>query len=50
MQGIMVARLYVMYQQSRRMLIFLVLTFLALTITCGAIAATQSQRLYGGTL
>ncbi|KAG1774461.1 hypothetical protein EV702DRAFT_524941 [Suillus placidus] len=36
---IMIARLYAMYQSSRIMLIFLVIIFLAVNITCGVIAA-----------
>ncbi|KAG1797257.1 hypothetical protein EV424DRAFT_96840 [Suillus variegatus] len=35
---IMIARLYAMYQGSRRMLMFLVITFLAVNITCEVIA------------
>ncbi|KAG1810010.1 uncharacterized protein HD556DRAFT_1452872 [Suillus plorans] len=34
---IMIARLHAMYQRSRRMLIFLVIIFLAVNITCGVI-------------
>ncbi|KAG1798939.1 uncharacterized protein HD556DRAFT_1440002 [Suillus plorans] len=36
---IMIARLYAMYQGSRKMLMFLVIVFLAVIITCGVIAA-----------
>ncbi|KAG1797248.1 hypothetical protein EV424DRAFT_503685 [Suillus variegatus] len=36
---IMIARLHAMYQGSRTMLIFLVIIFLAVNITCGVIAA-----------
>ncbi|KAG1830643.1 hypothetical protein EV424DRAFT_270074 [Suillus variegatus] len=36
---IMIARLYAMYQGSRKMLIFLVIIFLAVTIACGVIVA-----------
>ncbi|KAG1778961.1 hypothetical protein EV702DRAFT_1043942 [Suillus placidus] len=36
---IMIARLHAMYQRSRNMLIFLVIIFLAVYITCGVIAA-----------
>ncbi|KAG1789236.1 uncharacterized protein HD556DRAFT_1447086 [Suillus plorans] len=36
---IMIARLYAMYQGSRMMLIFLVIIFLAVNITCGVIMA-----------
>ena len=39
MQVIMIARLHAMYQRSRRMLIFLVIIFLAVNIACGVIAA-----------
>ncbi|KAG2109611.1 uncharacterized protein F5147DRAFT_146743 [Suillus discolor] len=35
---IMIARLHAMYQRSRRMLIFLVIIFLAVNIACGVIA------------
>jgi predicted RND superfamily exporter protein len=37
MQVIMIARLHAMYEKSRIMLIFLVITFLAVNIACGAI-------------
>ncbi|KAG1817880.1 hypothetical protein EV424DRAFT_1540232 [Suillus variegatus] len=36
---IMIARLHAMYQGSRKMLIFLVIIFLAVNITCGVISA-----------
>ncbi|KAG2086604.1 uncharacterized protein F5147DRAFT_76746 [Suillus discolor] len=36
---IMIARLHAMYQRSRTMLIFLVIIFLTVVITCGVIAA-----------
>jgi len=36
---IMIARLHAMYQRSRSMLIFLVIIFLAVNISCGVIAA-----------
>jgi hypothetical protein len=39
MQVIMIARLHAMYQTSRRMLIFLVIIFLIVSIICGAITA-----------
>ncbi|KAG1796862.1 hypothetical protein EV424DRAFT_1546843 [Suillus variegatus] len=39
MQVIMIAWLHAMYQGSRMMLIFLVIIFLAVNITCGVIAA-----------
>ncbi|KAG2109698.1 uncharacterized protein F5147DRAFT_798001, partial [Suillus discolor] len=35
---IMIARLHAMYQRSRKMLIFLVIVFLAVNIACGVIA------------
>ncbi|KIK37699.1 hypothetical protein CY34DRAFT_810116 [Suillus luteus UH-Slu-Lm8-n1] len=40
---IMITRLHVMYQRSRAMLIFLVITFLAITVACGVIVAKQSS-------
>lgn len=40
---IMITRLYAMYQRSRKMLIFIVVTFLAVTIACGVIAAIGSS-------
>ncbi|KAG2341281.1 hypothetical protein BDR05DRAFT_466077 [Suillus weaverae] len=40
---IMIARLHAMYQSSRIMLIFLVLTFLSVNIACGVIAAIALQ-------
>lgn len=42
---IMITRLYAMYQRSRKMLIFLVVTFLSVTIACGVIAAVGSSYL-----
>ncbi|KAG2092657.1 uncharacterized protein F5147DRAFT_840604 [Suillus discolor] len=42
---IMIARLHAMYQRSRKMLIFLVVFFLALTITSGVITVTQNTHL-----
>ncbi|KAG2109091.1 hypothetical protein BD769DRAFT_107983 [Suillus cothurnatus] len=36
---IMIARLHAMYQRSRLMLVFLVIIFLAVNITCGVLAA-----------
>ncbi|KAG1809776.1 uncharacterized protein HD556DRAFT_2981 [Suillus plorans] len=44
---IMIARLHAMYQRSRKMLIFLVVFFLALTITSGVITVIQSSHLTG---
>lgn len=43
MEVIMITRLHVMYQRSRAMLIFLVITFLAITVACGVIVAKQSS-------
>jgi len=48
MQVIMITRLHVMYQQSRKMLIFLIVTFLALTIALGVLVVMISSRLSGG--
>jgi len=42
---IMINRLYAMYQQSRKMLIFLAVTFLAITIPSVVIVAIQSTHL-----
>ncbi|KIK39564.1 hypothetical protein CY34DRAFT_808136 [Suillus luteus UH-Slu-Lm8-n1] len=42
---IMITRLYAMYQRSRKMLIFIVITFVAVTIACGVIAAVGSSYL-----
>jgi predicted RND superfamily exporter protein len=39
MQVVMIVRLYAMYQQSRKMLIFLVVIFMAITITFGVMGA-----------
>ncbi|OAX33414.1 hypothetical protein K503DRAFT_869562 [Rhizopogon vinicolor AM-OR11-026] len=47
MQVIMITRLHVMYQQSRKMLIFLIVTFLALTIALGVLVVMISSRLSG---
>ncbi|KAG2050590.1 hypothetical protein BDR06DRAFT_959967 [Suillus hirtellus] len=41
---IMIARLYVMYQKSRRVLIFLVVVFLAIRITIGVMIAIMVSR------
>ncbi|KAG1765990.1 hypothetical protein EV702DRAFT_1151124 [Suillus placidus] len=38
---IMIARLYAMYQRSRKMLVFLVVFFFAVNITCAVIAASS---------
>ncbi|KIK41462.1 hypothetical protein CY34DRAFT_204027 [Suillus luteus UH-Slu-Lm8-n1] len=41
---IIIARLHAMYQQSGRMLMFLIAIFLAITIACGAITATLERH------
>jgi len=46
----MIVRLYVMYQQSRKMLIFLILTFLVLTILSVVFVALFNSRVSGGEL
>jgi len=45
--AIMLARLHAMYQQSRKMLIFLMGTFLAITIACTVINTLISRSLLG---
>jgi hypothetical protein len=50
MQVIMIARLHAMNQQSRKMLIFLVVVFLGVQITCGVITAFTDSRGTGGKL
>jgi len=40
----MIARLHAMYQQSRKMLVFLVVSFLAVTITCGVLVVIDSTQ------
>lgn len=40
---IMITRLFAMYQQSKKVLILLVVIFLAITITCGVITAIQTR-------
>jgi preprotein translocase subunit SecG len=50
MQVIMIARLHAMYQRSRKMLIFLVVFFLAVTITSGIITVIQSSHFWDGKL
>lgn len=47
MQVIIITRLHVMYQQSRKILIFLVAIFLVITGTCGVIAAIGSKYTMG---
>jgi len=48
MQVIMVARLHAMYQQSRKMLIFLVVIFLAVTIASIAMIAIENRYISAG--
>jgi hypothetical protein len=50
MEVIMIVRLYAMYEQSRKMLIFLVVIFLALTITIIVTAILGSRYIVGGKL
>jgi len=50
-QVIMIARLHAMYQQSRKMLVFLAVSFLALTIISGVFTVIDSrQDISGGGL
>jgi hypothetical protein len=44
----MITRLFAMYQQSRKVLIFLVVVFLSITIACGVIAAIEVRHVSGG--
>ncbi|KAG2107784.1 hypothetical protein BD769DRAFT_1779424 [Suillus cothurnatus] len=44
---IIIARLHAMYQRSRKVLIFLVVIFLAITITCVVIAAITTTQITG---
>jgi len=46
----MIARLHVMYERSRLMLIFLVIAFLAVNIACGVITAIGLKNVVGGKL
>jgi len=48
MQVIMITRLYAMYQRSRRVLIFLIIAFLVVTISCVVIAAIGTSYTLGG--
>jgi hypothetical protein len=48
MQVIMITRLFAMYQQSRKLLILLVVVLVAITIACGVIAAIQTRQLLSG--
>jgi predicted RND superfamily exporter protein len=50
LQVIMIARLHAMYQGSRTMLIFLVIIFLGISITCGVIAAIALKSFVAGKL
>ncbi|KAG1780982.1 hypothetical protein EV702DRAFT_687346 [Suillus placidus] len=47
MQVIIITRLHAMYQQSRKILVFLVVIFLVVTGTCGVIAAIGSRYTIG---
>jgi len=44
------ARLYAMYHGSRRILVFLVVIFLALNIACGVLAGMSMKYIVGGKL
>lgn len=46
----MIARLHAMYHRSRKMLIFLMVLFLTVTIASGAITIILSIRVLGGGL
>jgi hypothetical protein len=46
----MIARLHAMYQQSGKMLIFLITTFLAIAIACGVMIAIRSSHFSRGEL
>jgi hypothetical protein len=48
LQVIMIARLHAMYQGSRTMLIFLVIIFLALIISCVPLAAIGLKNTVAG--
>jgi hypothetical protein len=50
MQVIMIARLHAMYQRSRKVLIFLVVIFLAITIANAVMFALMTMQLSGGKL
>jgi len=50
MQVVMFTLLYAMYQQSKKMFIFLVVVFLAITIACGVMVAIGSSQVSGGKL
>ncbi|KAG2060870.1 hypothetical protein BDR06DRAFT_1002090 [Suillus hirtellus] len=44
---IMITRLFAMHQQSRKLLIFLVVIFLAITIACGVIVVIETYQILG---
>ncbi|KAG2340987.1 hypothetical protein BDR05DRAFT_950077 [Suillus weaverae] len=48
--AIMITRLYAMYQQSRNMLIFLIVFFTAVTIACGVMVGMVNKHTVGGEL
>jgi hypothetical protein len=50
MQVIMIARLHAMYQRSRKVLVFLVVIFLAITIANAVMFALIMMQLSGGKL
>jgi hypothetical protein len=50
MEVVMIARLEAMYQRSRSMLIFLVIVFLAVNISCEVISATVLKGVVPGKL
>jgi hypothetical protein len=50
MQVIMIARLYAMYQRSRKVLIFLVVVFLVIGIANAAMVALMTMQISGGKL
>jgi hypothetical protein len=50
MQVIIIARLHAMYQQSRKVLIFLVVIFLAITIANAVMLALMTMQVSGGKL
>jgi hypothetical protein len=47
---IVIARLHAMYQQSKQMLVFLVVIFVTIEITCGVIVAFNGSHISGGKL
>jgi hypothetical protein len=47
---IMIARLHAMYQRSRKVLIFLVVIFLTITIANAVMAAIMTMQVTGGKL